>query len=246
MHSVVLFIFCVIVILIPKSSQASSYELNPESIVALDDIRQSGLKSVVKQNVLILNQDSRIIFDNKDIIDSKIVTDSNDIPFLKLSIWRFFKEKNGMNFCAVQYCADPSEFEYKFDSDHRICFVKTDWEIAGCYSLVSKNNLLEWFDKEGNHVMTTFAAIYVENVFQLEKIWTIVRAHWDHELTVLGNHKETIIGGLISLGLLEPSPKQRLDVSVRAAIVTFQRKANILPTGFVGKETFNALQKSIK
>jgi len=234
MHLIVLSIVFLIGIAIPASSYAMTDELDANDIFALDDIRQSGLESVIDRNIFIFNLDSRVITGPGDIL-----------PFHKFSIWRFFKQENGMNFCVPGLCADPIRFEYKFYAD-RICFERTEQEIAGCYSLISRNNQLDWIDKEGNHVMTSFTAIFVERLDQFEKIWKIFITHMSHELSVLGMHKEEIIVGLISLGLLDPNAKHQFDASVRTAIVSFQRKARIFPTGFVDKATFEAVLNAIK
>jgi hypothetical protein len=216
------------------SPYAVADELGGNDIFALDEISQSGLKSIIGRNIFIYN------------IDSRVIKDPDDFPFHKFSVWTFSRERNYMNFCTFSdgfICADPNDFEYRFDAGS-ICFERTRRSVAGCYSLVPKNNQLDWIDEKGRHVMTSFTAVYVDKKSRFGEIWKIFMRHMHHELQVLGVHKEEIILGLISLGLLDPTAKHQFDAPVRTAIVSFQRKAGIFPTGFVDEVTFKEMPRA--
>lgn len=220
------------------SADAVAEEMRDDDVFALDEISQSGLKSVIGRDIFIYN------------IDLRVIKDPNGLPFHKFSVWQFSKKRNYMNFCIPGICSDPINFEYRFAAAS-ICFEKTQQSVAGCYSLVPKTNQLDWIDEKGRHVMKSFTAVYINSQDQSGEIWKTFMHHMGHELFVLGTYKEDvrdlsaqkeeIILGLISLDLLDPSAKHQFDAPVRKAIVSFQRKAGIFPTGFVDEVTFKAI-----
>lgn len=230
------------------SADAIAEEMRDDDVFALDEISQSGLKSVIGRDIFIYN------------IDLRVTKDPDDLPFHKFSFWRFSEQNNGMNFCIPGFCSDTIQFEYRFPADRIICFERTGREISGCYSLEPKDNQLDWIDEKGRHVMTSFTAVYVDNQDQFGEIGKTFMRHIGHELWVLGAYeeyiqalediqalsaqKEEIILGLMSLGLLDPSAKHQFDAPVRKAIVSFQRKAGIFPTGFVDEVTFEEMLRA--
>lgn len=207
------------------SADAVAEEMRDNDVFALDEISQSGLQSVIGRDIVIYN------------IDFRVTKGDDGLPFHKFSIWRFSRERNSMNFCIPDFCGDPLRFEYRFDAT-AICLERTSREIAGCYTLAPKSGQLDWIDENGHHVMTSFTAVYIDIQGQSEDYWKIFRRHQHQEMVFLHTHKEEIILGLKSLGVLDDSAKYQFDRPVRAAIVTLQRKAGIFPTGFIDLATF--------
>ena len=207
-----------------------SQELDMKSSFALDEIIKSGLKTAVSKDVVFFNYDSRIITDP-------------GMSFYGYAIWRFSKKTNIMNFCYSLYCSDPISFDYIINSNE-ICFNNTEKEISGCYSLTTNNNHLEWHHKGSESVMTTFSAFTFDSLYELEQIWKVYNEQLETEVKLFDKHRKKIVSGLISQGFLKPNHKNYSDVSIRIAIVSFQRKNNIFPIGFVDKTTITELLKS--